>query len=192
MHAPTKYVGLCCTSVGISTLGSVNMLARVALCDYWGQDLFTTFVQPTAEVTNYRTSMTGITAAELTGASSLPFNTVQQKVAELIEGKILVGYCIWMDLSVLGLAHPNSHIRDVALYVPFRHTLGSLDQIVRLPTMMWMLMRRRIGESTHNPAEDAYAVIDLFRSAEPQWEGFIDQLDWPCYLPPNSYRACFL
>jgi RNA exonuclease 4 len=105
---------------------------------------------------------------------------------------------------VLGLAHPNSHIRDVALYVPFRNTLGSLDQIVRLPTMMWMLMRRRIGESTHHPvgvfrcliylfkvlkiiqAEDARAVIDLFRSVESQWEGYIDQLVWPCYLPPNS------
>lgn len=56
-----------------------------------------------------------------------------------------------MDLSVLGLAHPNSQIRDVALFIPFRNALGSLDQIVRLPTMVWTLMGRRIGEYTHHP-----------------------------------------
>jgi hypothetical protein len=136
-----------------------------------------------------RTQVTGITAEHLTGAESLPFAEVQQRVAQLIQDKIITGwvpsslahpfpsfpntinpvpqqislrkflklwcdlfrYCIWMDLSVLGLAHPNSQIRDVALFIPFRNALGSLDQIVRLPTMIWTLMGRRIGEYTHHP-----------------------------------------
>jgi len=99
----------------------------------------------------------------MASANSLPFTTIQQRVAQMIHGKILVGcenqkafpfasygisksyssYCIYLDLSVLGLAHPNRDIRDVALFVPFRFTLGSPRAIVRFPTMMWMLMGRR-------------------------------------------------
>lgn len=51
-------------------------------------------------------------------------------------------YCVWLELSVLGIAHPLSHVRDVALFVPFRFALGSPESIVRFPTMMWQLMRR--------------------------------------------------
>ncbi len=32
-------------------------------------------------------------------AEALPFVIVQQKVAELIKGKVLVGHCLWNDLS---------------------------------------------------------------------------------------------
>lgn len=168
------------------------MLARVALCDYWGQILFMSYVQPQSEVSNYRTSVTGITPEDLTGPDSLPFETVRQRVGELIHGKVVIGFCVWLELSVLGLAHPLSHVRDVALYVPFRFSLGSPEAIVRFPTMMWVLMGRRIGEDTHHPLEDARAATDLFRSVESQWEGYIDQLMWPSYLPPNVYASCFL
>lgn len=34
--------------------------------------------------------------------------------------------------------------------------------------------------------EDARAVMDLFRSVELQWEGYVDRKEWPCYLPPNA------
>lgn len=84
-------------------------------------------------------------------ANSLSFEEVRQRVAAIINGKIITGYCIWKDLSVLGLAHPNSDVRDVALFVPFRNALDSLNHIVRLPTMVWILMGRRMGEGLHSP-----------------------------------------
>ncbi|KAG9054425.1 hypothetical protein FS842_005166 [Serendipita sp. 407] len=175
-----------------SCSNEIHLYSRVALCDYYGKTVFETFVQPTTVVTDYRTGITGITPEDLAGPGSIPFREAQLRVAELIQDKVLTGYCIWKDLSVLGLAHPNSEVRDVALYVPFRNSLNSLDQIVRLPTMVWNLMGRRMGEGKHSPTEDARAVMDLFRSAEEQWEGYIDRLEWPCYLPPNAYRSCFV
>ncbi|CCA68834.1 hypothetical protein PIIN_02695 [Serendipita indica DSM 11827] len=112
------------------------MLARVSLCDYYGRSILDTFVQPTSTVVDYRTATTGLTRQDLVG-----------------------------NLSVLGLAHSNSDIRDVALYVPFRNVFDSLEHIM----------------------EDARAVMDLFRSVEDQWQGYITRLEWPCYLPPNAY-----
>lgn len=32
-------------------------------------------------------------------AEALSFATVQQRVAQLIKGKVLVGHCLWNDLS---------------------------------------------------------------------------------------------
>lgn len=66
---------------------------------------------------------------------------------------ILTSHCIWLDLHVLGLAHPNSHIRDVALFIPFRRNLGELSQVFQLPTMIWRLMGHRIGQLGQHPVE---------------------------------------
>jgi RNA exonuclease 4 len=68
-------------------------------------------------VTDYRTSTTGITeqhlrsgapldlffivgtASNSSPAEALPFNSVQQRVSELIKGKVLIGHSLWNDLS---------------------------------------------------------------------------------------------
>jgi len=45
------------------------------------------------------------------------FKTVQEKVAGLIDKRILVGHDIKNDLKVLFLGHPFNKIRDTAKYV---------------------------------------------------------------------------
>lgn len=74
-------------------------------------------------VTDYRTSTTGITPAHLCSrkstvaftlrpqthhprkAAAVKFNEVQRNIADLIKDKVIVGHCLWNDLSGTYLWH---------------------------------------------------------------------------------------
>lgn len=187
------YVSLSCLCVGVGPGGTTSMLARVAIVSWFGTVQFEAFVSPgTHVVTDYRTSITGITEQDLSSPEALPFNTVQQRVAELIKGKVLIGHCLWNDLSVLGIPHPAVDTRDVALYMPFRNSL-KVQQMIGLPTLMWSLMSREIqqaGEPIH-PVENARAAMDLYRSYNGPWESAIGKANWPCCLPPDTFSRCY-
>lgn len=84
--------------VGLGHLGSESALARVSMINYHGHILLDTFVQPREQVTDWRTWVSGVRAADLVGAPE--FDEVQKKVAGLLEGRILVGHAIENDLKV--------------------------------------------------------------------------------------------
>lgn len=168
------------------------MLARVSIVDYKGAVVFDKFVSPTMPVTDYRTVTTGITSAHLQLPEAWPFQAVQQHVANLFKGKILVGHSIWNDLSVLGIPHPAVATRDVALYQPFRNALRSPHQSVGLSTLSFQLLCRRCQEGQINPVENARVALDLYRSDADDWEGSIGRGNWPCALPPSTFSRCYL
>lgn len=97
-------------------LTSLLAPSRVAVVDYRGQTVFCSYVLPTNPVTDYRTNTTGIQASDLqpgqttralspspgaddTLGNALPWKEVQQRVAQLIRDRILVGHTLWQDLS---------------------------------------------------------------------------------------------
>ncbi|TFK92785.1 hypothetical protein K466DRAFT_479927 [Polyporus arcularius HHB13444] len=186
-----KFLALSTTSVGCGPGGGTPMIARVALVDYRGQTVFCTYVLPTNPVTDYRTNTTGIQASDLTPDNAMPWKEVQQRVAQLITGKIIVGHTLWQDLSVLGIRHPAVATRDVALYQPFRNALRSPNHVVGLQTLMWHLMRRRVQENHVCPLENARAALDLYRSCSNEWEGAIAVGQWPSQLPPSTFSRCY-
>ncbi|RPD64829.1 hypothetical protein L226DRAFT_451356 [Lentinus tigrinus ALCF2SS1-7] len=186
-----KFLGLSTTSVGCGPGGGTPMIARVALVDYRGQIVFCTYVFPTNPVTDYRTSTTGIQASDLREENTMPWKEVQQRVAQLIAGKIIVGHTLWQDLSVLGIRHPAVATRDVALYQPFRNALRSPNHVVGLQTLMWHLMRRRVQENHVCPLENARASLDLYRSHSNEWEGAVAIGQWPSHLPPSTFSRCY-
>ena len=112
-HAPCFYTSIC---------------SRVSIVDYRGAIKLDCWVKPTLPVSDYRTVTTGIEAHHLTSGSyfseslllrikkridsqkpnkkrtinseaAVSFDDVQRHVANLIANKILVGYCLWNDLS---------------------------------------------------------------------------------------------
>ncbi|PFH50802.1 hypothetical protein AMATHDRAFT_75377 [Amanita thiersii Skay4041] len=186
------FLALSCVTVGVGPGGTTSMVARVAVVDYRGQLVFDKFVAPTMPVTDYRTSTTGITEADLYSNDAWPFNDLQQYVANLIKDKIIVGHSLWNDLSVLGIPHPAAATRDVALYQPFRNALRTPQQIVGLQTLAWQLMCRRCQEGQLHPIENARAALDLYRSSSEEWERAISRCDWPCALPPSTFSRCYL
>ncbi|CDO73483.1 hypothetical protein BN946_scf185013.g118 [Trametes cinnabarina] len=106
---PEKFLGLATTSVGCGPGGGTPMIAyvhphiakaaprhnsrslrfsfisRVAVVDYRGQVLFSTHVLPTNPVTDYRTSMTGIQAADLQPVLGIPHPAVATRDVALYQ-----------------------------------------------------------------------------------------------------------
>ncbi|KAJ7589248.1 ribonuclease H-like domain-containing protein [Mycena floridula] len=189
---PSKGVyTMSCITIGAGPGGTISMLARVAIVDYQGQTVLDTYVVPTLKVTDYRTATTGIQPSHLTGGNAVQFSVVQEHVANLLKGNILVGHSLWNDLSVLGIAHPAVNTRDVGLYQPFRNALRSPRQVVGLQTLAWQLMQRRCQQQESNPLENARAALDLYRTQQQDWETAIAHGTWPCALPPSSYSRCY-
>ncbi|KAF8078724.1 hypothetical protein FPV67DRAFT_74741 [Lyophyllum atratum] len=186
------FLAMSCSNVGVGPGGTTSMLARVVVVDYRGKVILDKYVSPTMQVTDYRTSTTGMTEAHLTSGDIWSFHAVQQYVANLIEGKILVGHSIWNDLSVLGIPHPAVNTRDVALYQPFRNALRSPHQVIGLQTLAWQLMCRRCQEGQQHPVENARVALDLYRSDADSWENAIAKSNWPCALPPSTFSRCYL
>lgn len=84
--------------VGLGHLGSESALVRVSLVNYHGHIIYDTFVQPREKVTDWRTWVSGVRQSDV--ANALPFEEVQKKVAELVDGRVLVGHAIENDTKV--------------------------------------------------------------------------------------------
>lgn len=87
-----------CEMVGLGHMGSESALARVSIVNYHGHIVLDTFVQPRERVTDWRTWVSGVRESDLVGAPM--FDEVQKKVAELVDGRIIVGHAIQNDLKV--------------------------------------------------------------------------------------------
>ncbi|EJD55457.1 hypothetical protein AURDEDRAFT_155696 [Auricularia subglabra TFB-10046 SS5] len=152
----TEYVALSTQHVFIASDASMPMVARVSVCDFHGNSLYDTFVQPTHPVTDYRTPLTGLELHHLQTGS--PFQEVQQRVASLLRGKIVVGHQLWFDFAVLNISHLAIDTRDCALFLPFRTSLGAqADEILPLATLVWRLMRRRITAGYQHPVSSPFS-----------------------------------
>ncbi|KAJ7932476.1 hypothetical protein B0H13DRAFT_781766 [Mycena leptocephala] len=189
--SPEHIISLSTVCVGVGPGGTTSMLARIVVINFHGEPLLDKFVRPTMEVVDYREATTGIKNWQLFSKEAVPFTVLQQYVANLIKGKIIVGHSVWNDLSVLGIPHPAVSTRDVALYQPFRNALRSPHQIIGLQTLCWQLMRRRCQEGLIDPTENARAAMDLYRSHANEWEMAISNATWPSCLPPSTFSRCY-
>ncbi|KIM48281.1 hypothetical protein M413DRAFT_16251 [Hebeloma cylindrosporum] len=191
MAPPELLLAINCTNVGVGPGGTTNLLAKVSIVNYRGDSVYDSFVIPTTTVTDYRTATTGITAAHLTSANSRSFTEVQNTVANHLRNRIIVGYCLWNDLAVLGLPHPAVNTRDVALYLPFRNSLNSGNHVPGLQTLAQRFLVRNCQQGHIEPTENARVCMDLYRWV-PQWEASVARGNWACALPPSTFSRCYL
>lgn len=97
-YDPFSYVALDCEFVGVGLDGSVSALARVSIVGFDGSVLYDTFCAPSEKVVDYRSWVSGVREADLLGAPS--FQVVQNRVQEILKGKVLVGHAVYNDLEV--------------------------------------------------------------------------------------------
>ena len=122
-HALTKaqqalYVAMDCEMVGVGHRCKSH-IARVTMIN-WEQDIvYDRLVRPSEPVTDYRTFVSGITAADLESAAAVDLATCRAQVQELLRGKILVGHALKNDLLALGIQHPWQSTRDTGKFEPF-------------------------------------------------------------------------
>ncbi|KKA19936.1 RNH70 is involved in DNA replication and RNA processing [Rasamsonia emersonii CBS 393.64] len=145
-----KYLAIDCEMVGVGPNPEEDSaLARV----------YDSFVRPKEKVTDWRTHVSGVSPKDMANARSL--EEVQKDVAEIIEGKILIGHAVRNDLEALLLSHPKRDIRDTSRHPPYRKLTGGGSPPLRV--LAAELLGLKIQEGAHSSVEDARATMLLFR-----------------------------
>ncbi|KAK8052590.1 hypothetical protein PG993_003975 [Apiospora rasikravindrae] len=161
-----KYVGLDCEMVGTGPDGHDHALARASLVDFHGRQIYDSFVRPRERVTDWRTSITGITPKQMGQARD--FDEVQQEVADIIKGRILVGHDLRHDLDVLLLTHPITHIRDTARFSGYKKYGNGPKPALRVLAKEVLDMEIQSGH--HSSIEDARVAMLLFRKKKSEFD----------------------
>ncbi|XP_021356486.1 uncharacterized protein LOC110452349 [Mizuhopecten yessoensis] len=172
--SPDQYLAVDCEFVGVGFKGCISRLGRCSVVDYHGNVVYDIYSRPEELVTDYRTRYSGISYRNMTDA--VRFEEVQEKVKDLLKGKILVGHDIKQDLRVLKIYHPGHMIRDTRTHPSVKKKakdLGCVSQALK--SLTWCLLGRRIQKRTHCSVEDATATMDLFKLVRVEWEESIDQ-----------------
>ncbi|KAG9686093.1 hypothetical protein KCU95_g11941, partial [Aureobasidium melanogenum] len=173
-HKPGKFLAIDCEMVGTGPLDD-NVLARVSIVNFHGEQIYDSFVQPVpgVEVTDYRTFVSGIRPHHLKPDVARPFSEVQKEVAALLEGKILIGHAVKNDLDVLLLSHPKRDIRDTSRHSTFRKMSMGRAPALRKLAKEYLGMEIQAGE--HSSVEDARATMMLFKLEKEAFEKEVKQ-----------------
>lgn len=135
-----------CEMVGVGPEGRESVLARVSIVNFHGSVVMDAMVQPKERVVDFRTWVSGITPAMLENAES--FETVQAQVAEILDGRILVGHAVHHDLQALLLSHPRHMTRDTSRLRSFRAYSKGKTPSLKLLTSV--LLGRDIQSGSHS------------------------------------------
>jgi RNA exonuclease 4 len=171
-----QYLALDCEMVGVGVDGHRSMLARVTIVNWDGDIVYDQLIRPSETVTDYRTFVSGITAADLENDDIVTdFHTCRTYVLDLIQNKIIVGHALKNDLSALQIKHPWQQIRDTAKYEPFMKQ--RFEDGVYWPRKLKELVYENIDGmeiqqpgKPHSAYEDAYAAIQLYQTVRNKWE----------------------
>ncbi|EEP75888.1 RNA exonuclease 4 [Uncinocarpus reesii 1704] len=162
-----KYIAIDCEMVGVGpNPDRDSALARVSIVNFTGDQVYDSFVKPKETVTDWRTKVSGITPMSMIDARS--FEEVQKDVAELLDGRILIGHAVSNDLNALLLSHPKRDIRDTSSHIPYRKIAGGAKP--RLKVLAAELLGVTIQGAAHSSVEDARATMLLFQRDKEAFE----------------------
>lgn len=154
-----KYISVDCEMVGVGEGGYESALARVSLVDFHGRQVYDSYVKPKERVTDWRSSVSGITQRNMRFARD--FEDVQTEVAAVLKDRILIGHDVKHDLDALMLTHPIMDIRDTAKFPGFRqYGNGKKPALARLSME---ILGVEIQRGAHSSVEDAKVTMALFR-----------------------------
>ncbi|XP_037721395.1 RNA exonuclease 4 [Drosophila subpulchrella] len=167
-----RYLAMDCEMVGVGHNGQDDMLARVSIVNRVGHVLLDKHVKPRMEVTDYRTSVSGIRPQDI--ANGEEFDAVQNEVVKLLHGRILVGHALGNDLAVLSIRHPFDDIRDTSRYKPLCK-LVSNGHTPSLKRLTMAVLGQEIQTGEHNSVEDARAAMGIYNRIAADWEKYLEK-----------------
>ncbi|GAB1316742.1 3'-5' exonuclease [Madurella fahalii] len=161
-----KYLAIDCEMVGVGEGGHEDMLARASIVDFHGRQVYDSYVRPQEPVVDWRTHVSGVSPRHM--AKARKFDDVQNQIAELLKGRILVGHDVKHDLKVLRLDHPPKQIRDTAKFSGFRKYGYGPKPALRV--LVRELLGLEIQTGQHSSIEDARVAMLLFRKHKPAFD----------------------
>lgn len=162
----TRALAMDCEMVGVGPKGEESIVARVSIVNQYGKCVYDTFVRPTEPVTDYRTAVSGVRPENLRQGAEL--GAVQEEVAGILRGRILVGHALHNDLKVLFLDHPKRKIRDTQKYKPFRRQVKSGQPSLKL--LSEKILGLRVQQAEHCSIQDAQVAMRLYVMVKKEWE----------------------
>ena len=164
-----RYIALDCEMVGFGpTPHQDSQLARISIVNFYGAQVYDSYVLPQMPVTDYRTPISGIRPHHLRPGYARSFDEVQRDVKTFMEGRVLVGHGVKNDLAVLVLNHPQKDIRDTSRHLPFRErSKGGTPSLKRLAND---ILGIEIHTGEHSSIEDARVTMLLFRKEKDSFE----------------------
>lgn len=154
--------------VGVGDSGKRSALARVVIVSFDEQVVYSAFVRPPEQVTDFRTAVSGVRPEHLRHA--LPLRQVQDEVAALLRSRTVIGHAVHNDLKALMIDHPKDMLRDTALFPPYREAQAQGTKPRRLKHLAEEFLGWSIQGGVHNPAEDAIAALRLYKLKMSDWE----------------------
>lgn len=161
-----QYVGIDCEMVGVGGAENRSVLARVSIVNFHGTQIYDSFVKPKEFVTDWRTHVSGVSPKNM--ATARDFEQVQEAVAEILKGRVLIGHAIKNDLTAMMLGHSKRDIRDTSRYSGFRKLSGGKAPSLR--KLAKELLGVDIQRGEHSSIEDARATMLLFRRHKPGFD----------------------
>lgn len=175
----TRAVALDCEMVGVGPDGEDSIVARVSIVNQFGKCIYDKYVKPTEKVTDYRTAVSGIRPKDIKHGED--FHIIQNEVAHILQGRILVGHAVHHDLKVLLLDHPKRKTRDTQRYKPFKRIVKSGRPSLKL--LCEHILYVKVQEGEHSSVQDAQAAMRLYTSVKKEWES---ELKTSRRLPPTE------
>ncbi|KAL5334522.1 hypothetical protein BJX70DRAFT_391365 [Aspergillus crustosus] len=162
-----KYIAMDCEMVGVGpNPDNDSALARISIVNFNGEQIYDSYVRPKEMVTDWRTHVSGITPKHMLEARTL--EQVQKHIAEILDGRILVGHAIRNDLDALLLSHPKRDIRDTSKHPAYRKIAGGGSP--RLKMLASEFLGLQIQDGAHSSVEDAKATMLLYRREKEEFE----------------------
>uniref|UniRef100_A0A3P9C2Z7 RNA exonuclease 4 n=1 Tax=Maylandia zebra TaxID=106582 RepID=A0A3P9C2Z7_9CICH len=180
----TKAVAIDCEMVGVGPDGEDSILARVSIVNQFGKCIYDKYVKPTEKVTDYRTAVSGIRPEDIKDGADVQI--VQREVANILEGRVVVGHAIHNDLKILLLDHPKKKIRDTQKYKPFKTIVKSGRPSLKL--LCRKILDVKVQEGEHSSVQDAQATMRLYTMVKKQWEAEIKVSRKNKFLDKRSER----
>ncbi|KAG9238498.1 ribonuclease H-like domain-containing protein [Amylocarpus encephaloides] len=154
-----QYIGIDCEMVAVGGEEDRSVLARVSIVNFHGTQVYDSFVRPKELVTDWRTNVSGVSPKNM--ATARVFEEVQEEVAAIFKGRVIVGHALKNDLDVLILGHPKKDLRDTAKFPPFRrYSAGRQPALKKLARE---ILGVEIQQGEHSSIEDARTAMLLFR-----------------------------
>jgi DNA polymerase III epsilon subunit-like protein len=114
---------------------------------------------------------------------AITFKAAQQKTADIIKDRVLVGHAVYNDLKALMLDHPRALIRDTSRYKPFRkHAKGrtpGLKLLVKEVLNMSIQTGSHSSVSQHLRFMDRIVIILIYETR-------LRMQGLPCYFIKKS------
>lgn len=166
-------VALDCEMVKVK---SEFVLAHVVLVDFYGNELYNSYVLPDTginSITDYKTEYSGITREILSRLDKRlhSFTQVRRRVINIIKNKIIIGHGLVNDFKVLKIKPKAEQMWDTAEIDVYKQP-HPYDPTRLQPRKLKALAKEfadnNIQQNTakgHNPLEDARASMNLYRLA---------------------------